>query len=94
MPVLDQRESRKRAGLRNAGLDQRAADDDAEDDGADGQAFDPAVGDDQQAVRQVFGQDAVFGRRVGRGTEADDGIGGSGWAPQNIMLQPTILMRC
>ena len=55
--------------------DQRTADDDAEDDGADGQAFDPAVGDDEQAVRQVFGQDAVLGRRVGGGAKADDGIG-------------------
>ena len=31
-----------------------------ENDGADGQAFDPAIGDDEQAVRQVFGQDAVL----------------------------------
>ncbi len=48
---------------------------DAENDGADGQALDPAIGDDEQAVRQVFGEDAVLGRRVAGGAEADDGIG-------------------
>jgi hypothetical protein len=47
----------------------------AEDDGADRESLDPAVGDDQQAVRQVLGQDAVLGRRIRGGTEADDGVG-------------------
>ena len=30
---------------------------------------------DEQAMRQVFGQDAVFGWRVGGSAETDDGIG-------------------
>ena len=72
---IDQREVEGEQGGGDIGLDQGAADDDAEDDGADGEAFDPAVGDDEQAMRQVFGEDAVFGRRVGRGAEADDGVG-------------------
>ena len=42
--------------------DQRAAQQGAEDDGAYGQAFDPAIGDHQFLMGQVFGQDAVFGR--------------------------------
>ena len=37
--------------------------------------LDPAIGDDEQAVRQIFGEDAVLGRRIGRRAEADDGIG-------------------
>jgi hypothetical protein len=41
-------------------------------------SFDPAVGDDEQTVRQVFGQDAVLGRRVGCRTETDHGIGQQG----------------
>jgi hypothetical protein len=75
MPVSISGKSKLSSALRDRGLDQRAADDDAENDGADGQPLDPAVGDDQQAVRQVFGEDAVLGRRVGGGAEADHGVG-------------------
>ena len=41
----------------------------------DRQALDPAVGLDQLRRRQQLGQDAVLGRRVGRGAEADDRVG-------------------
>jgi hypothetical protein len=37
--------------------------------------FHPAVGLDQQGGRQVFGEDAVLGGRIGRSAQADDGIG-------------------
>ena len=37
--------------------------------------FDPAVGDHQLGVRQVFGEDAVFRRRVGGGAQADHAVG-------------------
>ena len=56
-------------------LDQGAADDYTQDDCADSQPFNPAVGYHQQAVWQVFGQDAILGRRVGGGTESDDSVG-------------------
>ena len=42
---------------------------------ADRRALDPAVGDDELLRRQQLGQDAVLGRRVGGGAEADDGVG-------------------
>ena len=72
---VDQRKVESKQRLGNARGDEHAADDDAEDDGDDCQTLDPAVGDDQQAVRQVFGQDAVLGRRIGGGAKADDGVG-------------------
>jgi hypothetical protein len=78
-PGINQWKIESKKLLGNFRTNQRAADDYAQDDGSDGQALDPAVGDDEQAVRQVFGQDAVLGRRVGSGAEADDGVGGEGW---------------
>ena len=54
---------------------QLAAQQDAQDDRGDGQALDPAVGLDQLRGRQQLGEDAVLGRRVGGGAQADDGIG-------------------
>src|SRR5574343_1161230 len=72
---LKQREIEDKQMLGDFRTDQRAADNDAEDDGADSQTLDPAVSDNEQAVRQVFGQDAVLGRRVGGGAKADNGVG-------------------
>ena len=66
MPVSMTGKSKASRGLGDLRLDQRAAEDDAEDDGADREPLDPAVGDDQQARRQVFGEDAVLGRGVCR----------------------------
>src|SRR5574343_378943 len=58
---IEQRKIEIQQVLGDIGANQGAADDDAENDGADRQAFDPAVGNDKQAMRQVFGQDAVLG---------------------------------
>jgi hypothetical protein len=55
--------------------DELAAQQHAQDDGSDGQPLDPAVGLDELRGRQQLGQDAVLGGRVGRSTQADDGIG-------------------
>jgi len=49
-------------------LDQEPAENRAENDCADGEAFDPTIGDHQQAVGQVFGEDAVFGGGICRST--------------------------
>ena len=72
---FEEREIKVQQFVGDIRLDQGAADDHAKDDGSDRQPLDPAVGDDQQAVRQVFGEDAVLGRRVGRRTETDDRVG-------------------
>ena len=60
---------------------------------SDRQALDPAVGLDQLRGRQQLGEDAVLGRRVGRGAEADDGVArAADCAPNSIIRQPTTLM--
>ena len=89
---VDERQIEGEQVARDARADQDAAEHHAEDDRADRQAFDPAVGLDQLGGRQVLGEDAVLGRRVGRRAEADDRIGGSGLHPNSISRQPTTLM--
>ncbi|MGF6509685.1 hypothetical protein OKW26_005512 [Paraburkholderia sp. 32] len=54
--------------------DQRAAEHRAENDRADRGAFDPAVRGNEPVRRQQFGENAVFGGRVGRRAEADDAV--------------------
>jgi len=71
---VDHREVERQQIVRQGLADELAAEQHAEQDGGNGQALDPAVGLDELRVRQQFGQDAVFGRRVGGGAEADDGI--------------------
>jgi len=51
-------------------LDQGAPQYRAQNNGPYGQALDPAIGQDQEPVGQVFGEDAVFGRGIGRGAQA------------------------
>ena len=77
-PGVDDREIEGQQVIGHVGPDQRAAEHGAEDDGNHGQPFDPAIRHHQQAVGQVFGEDAVFGRGVGGGTEADHGEGEQG----------------
>ncbi len=73
---------------------QLPAEQDAQDDRGDGQALDPAVGLDQLRRRQQLGEDAVLGRRVGRGAQPDDRVRpAAGGAPNSIIRQPTTLMR-
>ena len=59
---------------RDLGSDQLSAQQHAQDDGSDGQALDPAIGLDQLGGRQQLGEDAVLGRRVGGGAQADDRV--------------------
>ncbi len=61
-------------GAGDARCDEHAAEHGAEDDGRDGQAFHPAIGPYQSFRRQVFGEDAVFGGRVGRRAEAGQAV--------------------
>src|SRR5690606_27856689 len=56
---LEQGEIEIEQGGGNIRVDEDAAENRAEDDGAHGQAFDPAVGHDQEAMGQVFGENAV-----------------------------------
>ena len=57
------------------GADHNAAEDGPEDDCGHRQTFHPAVGEHQFLVREVFGQDAVLGRRIHRGADADETVG-------------------
>ena len=44
-------------------------------------------------MRQIFGEDAVLGRRIGGGAEADDGVGKQRVGmSKNIIAQPMILI--
>ena len=52
-----------------------AAQHDAENDGAHGEAFDPAVRDDELLCRQKLRENAVLGGGIGCGADADDGVG-------------------
>src|SRR5690606_42079881 len=47
----------------------------ADDDRQNGQAFEPAVGLDQQPGRQHFGDDAVLGGGAGGGADTHGGVG-------------------
>ena len=62
-------------GVGHVRRDQQAAQHGAQDDGQHRQALDPAVALDQHGRRQHFGDDAVLGRRVGGGADADHAIG-------------------
>src|SRR3989338_8397304 len=57
------------------GADEDAADYRTEHDGGDGQPFHPAIRLDQLAGRQIFGEDAVFGGRIGSAAQADQAVG-------------------
>jgi len=60
------------------GRDQHAASHGAQDDGGHGQTLHPAVCPYQSFRRQIFGEDAVLGGRVGRRTETGHAIGEQG----------------
>ena len=62
-------------GLGDFRLDQHPAQNDAQDDGADREPFNPAVSHDELLGRQQLCEDAVFGRRIGGGADADNRIG-------------------
>lgn len=78
---VDKGQVKAQQGLGEGRLDEQATYQCAQDDGANREALDPAIGHHQQAMGQVFGEDAVFGRRVGRRPQPDDGVGGKG-APE------------
>ena len=93
MPVSMQRQVEAEQHGATLGPDQLAAEQHAQDDRADGQALDPAVGLDQLRRRQQLGEDAVLGRRVGRGAEARRSHRtAAGGVPNSIIRQPTTLM--
>src|SRR6185369_5867630 len=73
---VDERQVETEQHVGDAGADQEAAEHYAEDDRTHGQAFDPAVGGHQLGVRQVLGEDAVLGRRIGGRAQADQRVGG------------------
>src|SRR5690606_36480104 len=56
-------------------VDQNAAQHGAADDGQNGQPFNPAIALDQLFGLEHFGDDAVFGGRVGSSTDTYQGVG-------------------
>ena len=61
-------------GFGYARADEDAADDCSQNNSKHGQAFHPAVSQYQLSCRQIFGKDAVFGRRISRRTQADQAV--------------------
>jgi hypothetical protein len=55
--------------------DHDAAKNGTEDDRGHGQTFHPAIGEHQFLVREIFGEDAVLGRRIHRRADADEAVG-------------------
>lgn len=72
---MSERDAERCQSGRHVVANHQAAEHGAGDDGADRQPLDPAIGHHQQAVRQVFGEDAVLRRRVGRGAQTDHRVG-------------------
>ena len=72
---VHERQVQRQQAAGHIGRNQLATEQHAQNDGANGQALDPAVGLDQLRGRQQLGEDAVFGRRVGRRAQPHQGVG-------------------